>query len=413
MKELWGNRIFLTVFITDTLENIGIWIRNMALLYYVMEISGNNPIAVSLLTAIELVPILLFSIIGGALADRWNPKRTMITGNLLSALSVFVIVFLLWKGFWIAVFFATFISAIVSQFSQPSSAKLMKRHIPEEHVGVAVSIAQSMSAIFLLAGPIIGSFFYEQMGIYPSLITMAVLFLVSTLILQTLPSSKATPREEHGSLFSDIKAGITYVKQNPSLKGIAISFACLGLGSGLINPLEVFVVTDRLLLPKESIQWFVALEGLGMLLGGILASAFHKQLNGRYIVTGGLIFFALSVVVEALSVWVYVTATMRFFTGVGMAFLEIVIGTRMIKLVDEAFVGRVNGTIMPLLVGLMMTGSFLAGPLMQATSLISVFVIAGCIVLFAAWRSSRVNWDATPVEQKTTARNTDSCKLQA
>ncbi|TGU58115.1 MFS transporter, partial [Mesorhizobium sp. M00.F.Ca.ET.186.01.1.1] len=103
-KSIWGNRIFLTVFVTDTLENIGIWIRNMALLYYVMETSGNNPTAVSLLTAIELVPILLFSIIGGALADRWNPKRTMMTGNLLSALSVLLIVYLLWHGMWVAVF---------------------------------------------------------------------------------------------------------------------------------------------------------------------------------------------------------------------------------------------------------------------------------------------------------------------
>ncbi|MGG1660301.1 hypothetical protein [Brevibacillus sp. NRS-1366] len=64
---------------------------------------------------------------------------------------------------------------------------------------------------------------------------------------------------------------------------------------------------------------------------------------------------------------------------------------------------------MPLLVGLMMTGSLLAGPLMQLTSLISVFVI----VLFAAWRSSRIVWDAPFDNQKTTARETDSCSYLA
>ncbi|MGM0712331.1 MFS transporter [Brevibacillus parabrevis] len=412
MKSIWGNRIFLTVFVTDTLENIGIWIRNMALLYYVMETSGNNPTAVSLLTAIELVPILLFSIIGGALADRWNPKRTMMTGNLLSALSVLLIVYLLWHGMWVAVFFATFISAVVSQFSQPSSAKLLKRHIPEEHVGVAVSISQSMSALFLLGGPVIGSFFYEQWGIYPSLIAMAALFLLSTLILSLLPDAATAPEEQSGTLFSEIKAGFAYVKNHPSLRGIALAFACLGLASGLINPLEVFLVTERLQLPKESVQWFVALEGLGMLVGGVSASLSVQRLNSRFVITGGLIFFALSIVVEALSVWVVVTASMRFFTGIGMAFLEIVIGMRMIKFVDEAYVGRVNGTITPLLVGLMMIGSFAAGPLMQMTSLISVFVIAGAIVLVAAWGCSRIPWetasDAPALESKEAARSADS-----
>lgn len=64
----------------------------------------------------------------------------------------------------------------------------------------------------------------------------------------------------------------------------------LGLGSGLINPLEVFLVTDRLQLPKESIQWFTALEGVGMLLGGILASALHRQLNGKLVIHGAIVF---------------------------------------------------------------------------------------------------------------------------
>lgn len=116
MKELWRNRVFLIVFSTDLLENIGVWIRNMALLFFVMEISGNNPTAVSLLTAIEYVPILLFSVIGGALADRWDPKRTMISANLLSSLSVCVIAVLLWKGYWSAVF-----SLPLSPLSFPNS----------------------------------------------------------------------------------------------------------------------------------------------------------------------------------------------------------------------------------------------------------------------------------------------------
>lgn len=399
MKGLWGNKVFLTVFISDTLENIGIWIRNMALLYYVMETSGNNPTAVSLLTAIELAPILVFSIIGGALADRWNPKRTMIAGNLLSALSVLVIVYLLWQGMWVAVFFATFISAVVSQFSQPSSAKMMKRHIPDEQVAAAVSISQSTGSIFLLVGPIVGTFFFEHWGIYPSLLTMAGLFFVSALILLTLPTSTATATEEDGTLLSEIKAGFAYVKKRPALRGIAIAFSCLGLSSGFINSLEVFVVTDRLLLSKEAIQWFTALDGLGMLLGGILASVYLERMNSRWVITGGLIFFALSVAVEVLSVWVYVTAAMRFFTGIGMAFLQIAISMFMIKLVDEAYIGRVSGTISPLMVGLMMVGSFVAGPLMQITSLITVFLIASVIVLLAAWGCTRIKWDSAEVTQ--------------
>ncbi|USG63763.1 MFS transporter [Brevibacillus ruminantium] len=386
MKELWRNRVFLIVFSSDVLENIGIWIRNMALLFFVMEVSGNNPIAVSLLTAIELVPILFFSIIGGALADRWNPKRTMISANLLSAVSVIVIATIIWGGSWKAVFFATFISAIVSQFSQPASAKMFKQHVPPDQVGAAISLSQSVNSLFILFGPIVGTVFYQSFGVYLSLFAMAALFLISALMLLGLPSRQIAEAltQARGTLMAQIKDGFSYIRKYDHLRGILWMFVMLGLGSGLINPLEVFIVTDRLQLSKEAIQWFTALEGVGMLLGGILASALHGQLNGKRVIHSAFFFFAASVVIEALSTSVLLTAAMRLFTGVGLAFLEILLGMKMINLVTEEYIGRVNGTIAPFFVGTMMISSFAAGPLMQATSLIAVFSVAGLLILLGS-----------------------------
>lgn len=75
MKELLKNRVFLIVQGADLLQQIGIWTRNMALLFYIMEMTNNNPTAVSLLTTLEYLPIFIFSLIGGTYADRWNPKK--------------------------------------------------------------------------------------------------------------------------------------------------------------------------------------------------------------------------------------------------------------------------------------------------------------------------------------------------
>ena len=80
MNTLLRNKAFLIVTGSDLLQNLAIWIRNMAILYYVMDRTQGSPIAVSLITVLEYAPIFVFSIIGGALADRWNSKRTMILG---------------------------------------------------------------------------------------------------------------------------------------------------------------------------------------------------------------------------------------------------------------------------------------------------------------------------------------------
>jgi DHA3 family macrolide efflux protein-like MFS transporter len=61
---------------SNLLLQLGIWVRNFAILLYVTDITNNNPIYVSLIAVAEFAPIFIFSFIGGTFADRWRPKRT-------------------------------------------------------------------------------------------------------------------------------------------------------------------------------------------------------------------------------------------------------------------------------------------------------------------------------------------------
>ena len=97
---------FIRVIITSSLLlQIGIWVRNFAILLFVMEKTNNNPLAVSLISVAEVAPIFVFSFIGGTYADRWRPKLTMVWCDLLSALSVFIVLLTLIFATWQAVFF--------------------------------------------------------------------------------------------------------------------------------------------------------------------------------------------------------------------------------------------------------------------------------------------------------------------
>ncbi|WP_372010818.1 hypothetical protein NBRC13296_08155 [Paenibacillus chitinolyticus] len=59
----------------------------------------------------------------------------------------------------------------------------------------------------------------------------------------------------------------------------------------------------------------------------------------------------------------------------------------MMKLVEEAYIGRVNGTITPLLMAGTLTGSALAGPLMKSITLVPVYGLSAAIILIAAFAS--------------------------
>lgn len=383
MKSLLKNRAFMLVMTSDILQQLAIWIRNMALLFFVMEQTNNNPVAVSILSAMEYAPIFIFSIIGGALADRWNPKRTMIAGDILSTISIIIIVLLLQVGYWQAIFGATFISAVVSQFSQPSTSRVFKHHVEEKYVPAAIGMAQSLQSLFLIFGPALGTFIYTQLGLSVSLYSLIIIFALSAFCLSFLPKWEQDEVVKHSSLWGDIKEGWSYVLRSNQLCMLAITFAIIGLAAGLVQPLEVFLVIERLGLEKEAVQYLTAADGIGMLVGGFIAAIVTTKVKPKYVLTTGIAMLAVSFVVEGLSTSFLLTVVMRFLTGICLASVNIVIGTLMIQLVAENMIGRVNGTILPLFMSTMLLGVSLGGALKEATSLIAVFSIASMLILVA------------------------------
>ncbi|MCP1308267.1 MFS transporter [Paenibacillus tyrfis] len=404
---LWRNRVFQIVAFADLLQQLAIWTRNIALLFYVMEMTDNDPVAVSLLTMFEYLPIFIFSFIGGTFADRWNPKKTVIAGDTLSAISIGIIALCMMSGLWQAVFVATIVSAVVSQFSQPSSSILFKKHVPEEQVGLAVSITQGLMSIFVIVGPIIGTAIYTTLGIQYSLFVLIGLFLLAAIIQIGLPSSERSSESANNTVMQDMAEGFRYVKRNRNLVVIASIFTLIGLAVGIIQPLDVYILIERLGLHKENLQWFYAVSGIGMLLGGLLAAALSSRIQrfAKTVMFLGLLILAASIAFEVLSRWVFVTASMRFFVGITEAFLQIVLSTFMIKLVHADYIGRTNGILAPLMTGGVLIGSGAAGLLMSSTSLMTTFFISAALVAAAACISLQLSFPSGQMinEPETTA----------
>ncbi|MCG6197927.1 MFS transporter, partial [Anoxybacillus sp. LAT_38] len=75
---------------------------------------------------------------------------TMIWCDVLSSLSMFVVLLTLVFGSWKAIFFATLVSSVLSQFSQPSGMKLFKLHVPEQLIQMGMSMYQTLFALFMI-----------------------------------------------------------------------------------------------------------------------------------------------------------------------------------------------------------------------------------------------------------------------
>ena len=372
--SLFRNKVIQTLLLSTFFLQIGVWVRNYSILLYVVEKTNEDPVAVSLISVAEFAPIFLFSFIGGTFADRWKPKRTMIWCDFLSAVSIFVVLLALFFGGWKVIFFATLVSSILSQFSQPAGMKLFKLHVKEELIQMGMSIYQTIFALFMIVGPVLGTFVYQHFGINVAIAIMGVAFLLSSGILFLLPADyEIEEKSEATTLLQEMKAGFKYVWQSRALTMLGGSFGAAGLALGLTQPLAVFLVTEQLGLPKEQLQWLMAAFGIGMILGGGLTVGFAKKTPPQILLAIGMSVSALGFLVMGLSDMFWLTLTAQFISGLFMPCVHIGINTMILKNTDADFIGRVNGILNPIFMGCMVITMTTSGWLKNTFSLVSMY----------------------------------------
>jgi MFS transporter, DHA3 family, macrolide efflux protein len=381
-SSLLSNRFVQAILMSTLFLQIGIWVRNIAILLFVKKMTNDDAFAVSLISVAENAPIFVFSFIGGTFADRWRPKRTMVSCDLLSAVSILAILFAMMYGSWKIVFFATLVSTILSQFSQPAGLKLFKLHVPEHLVQKGMSVYQTMFAVFMIFGPIVGMFVYQSYGIETAIGVMGVAFLFSAASLAFLPRDRQDEGERQQSqVLEEIKAGFRYIRNSIILRKLGGGFFAVGLGFGLIQPMGIFLITERLGKPEDYLQWFALVNGVGMIIGGVLAMSFSSKVSSQKLLTFSMAVLSLTIIVIGLSTDYLVTLGLQFICGLMFPCINIGINTLMLQNTEKSFIGRVNGILTPLFTGSMVVTMLLSGVIKGAFSLVPVYVIAGLFIL--------------------------------
>lgn len=379
--NLIKNKVFLTILITDIIQQMAIWIRNIAIMFFIMDITNSDPLAISSLNFIEFLPMFLLTFIGGIIADKYNPKKLMICGDLFSFISFIILGLAISKGYIIAIFLAVLVSASVTQFSYPASQKYFKEYIDEEYIENAVGINQLLSSGFFVIGPFIGSYFYFNFGIGKTLIILSGLFLVSILLLLTLPN-KSFEKIESSGIREDIKLTFKYLNEKEILKLLSKIFLIVAFAMGIANNLDIFLVTERLGLSKEFYQFFSGIAGVGVIVGGGLYLVISKYMNMKilYSLIG---VFAITVFFEGYSINPVFTMSLQFIDNILGGILSGYVMALITKVTDQEYLGKINGLTSTLMTLGIMGGTLISGIIMKYSSIVVAFLVASISFLIS------------------------------
>ncbi|TCP55873.1 putative MFS family arabinose efflux permease [Tumebacillus sp. BK434] len=383
---LKGNPRYFCYWMATWLSEFGDWMRNMALLYIVMDLSGNSPFSVSAILFAEFAPIFLIGFFVGVFADRWDRKRTMLgaIGFRVLIMLLFVVA-ILSESLWM-IYIGAFLSTVGSLFYKSPAPAFVMQFVPREDLKTAMSLRQITNSTMMLIGPATGTVVYMTWGGAWALVMTALLMLGSLLLIYVVkvpPSATpATEDSKKGKLrgvMREMRDGFVYSWKNLAVRPLLFTQIFIGLGSGLINVVEIFIITEFLGLPKEMLSLLVTVQGGSMLVGALLVQRM-KSAPERLLVYGLLLMgVGLAGMVAYPALWVTMAAILVF--SLGNSMLTIGLGTTLQTYVAFEYQGRTGTTVMTLFNGFMVIAMLTAGPLQALFSIVPVVLASGIIVV--------------------------------
>ncbi|MBL0386688.1 MFS transporter [Tumebacillus sp. ITR2] len=383
------NPRFFRFWLATWASDLGDWVRNITMMFLVLDLSKGSALSLSFNLFCEYAPIFLFGLFVGALADRWNRQRTVMGAILFRALIMALLVVAYLNGSLYMIYACAFVSAIGTLFFRSSNMGFFMLFVDAEDRKYATSLRQASSSAVQLLGPTAGAAFYLLIGASGGLAVTVTLFLVAVWLLSTIrvDQPESSKVRTFSGIWVDVKAGFQYSWGNSYVRPVLFVYMMYGMAAGIINVLEVFIVTDFLGLPKEMMAILASVQGAGMFVSSLIIGKLKVPLH-RMVSMGMLIAGAFLAGMVAVNNF-YMTAASLVVFSFGLMMVNVGITTILQTKVDFTFQGRTQMSASTVFNGFMVMTMLSSGWLLKAFTIRPVILLSGGlaalsgVVLFA------------------------------
>ena len=294
--------IFRRVWFASLASNLGALIQGVGAAWMMTSISSSADL-VALVQASTALPIMLFSLVSGAIADNYNRRSVMLVAQVFMLVISAALAVTAHAGVmtpWLLLGF-TFLIGCGTALNNPSWQAAVGDMVPRDHLPAAVALNSMSFNLTRSVGPAIGGAIVAAAGAAAAFAANAVSYAALIVVLYrwkpALPAN-ALPRESIGLAIS---AGLRYVAMSPNIEKVLLRGFAFGLSA--ISTLALLPLVARDLIQGGPLLYGVLLGayGVGAIGGALLVGRLRGMLSNEWIVRLGFVAFAVSATVSALS----------------------------------------------------------------------------------------------------------------
>lgn len=387
------SRNFRLFIIGQLISYTGSWLQTVAQGWLVLQLS-NSAFIVGLVTALGALPILLFTLYGGVLADRVNRRKTVMILQALLGVEALALAILVWLDHvtvgWImglAVF-----TGLVTAFEVPVRQSMVAEMSGRDSLMNAIALQSSVFNLARVLGPALAGAIIGIWGVAACFFLNAVSFLavIWGLWRMDLP---ATPRKDDGiDVLVAFTEGARYVRHERWPRALMILIASSTIfGFSFLSMLPVFA-RDVLGTDAGGYGVLVSAVGVGALSGALFLAAFGGALRKRRLALLSAAGFGAALLTTAVAPNYWAAFAVLAVTGCLMVLQSISANTLLQQEAPDHLRGRVMGFYSFVVLGMAPFGALQIGWISQHFGTRWAFAIGGAACVIVAvwvWRAVR------------------------
>ncbi|MGY4197294.1 MFS transporter [Bradyrhizobium sp. USDA 4520] len=308
---------FRALWIATIVSNVGTYMHSVGA-QWLMTSLAPSPLVVALVQAASTLPMFLFALPAGALADIVDRRKMLLAAQVLSVAAAAVLAFSTWSDLTtpFVLLAATLALGTAAAFSAPVFQAIVPELVDQGALPDAVALNSLGINISRAIGPALGGLIIGAAGT-PAVFALNALSMIAVLIVlmrwrRTAPSNALPPEHFIGAL----KAGYRYTRHAPALRLVmirAVAFFAFASALWAVLPL---LARENLGLEAGGFGILLASMGVGAVIGALVLKPLRKKIAANLMSTAASALYALVTLLLASNTNPWLGGLLMFLLGI-------------------------------------------------------------------------------------------------
>ncbi|PIW80584.1 MAG: MFS transporter [Candidatus Omnitrophica bacterium CG_4_8_14_3_um_filter_43_15] len=340
----------------------GTWVQMVAQGWLVLELT-NSAFLLAMINVISAAPIMLFSLVGGVVADRVNKKKILIVTQSLSVVLAFclgALVSLKLAAFWNIAVIAGLLG-LVNAFDVPTRQAFVVETIDKSSLNNAIALNSLLFNSARIIGPVIAGFLAGWLGIASCFYINSISFLAVIVALVFMTGDFSPKDLSKRPMVEGVIEGARYILSHRNMRAlVAVTAVSSIFGMANVVLMPIFA-RDILGVGIKGLGFLMSSVGIGAIFGGLILARFGHEGNRKIFVKSGTIILALSLILFAMSTSYVFSLCLLLAAGWGIITQAVSVNTLLQMETPDNLRGRAMSFYTLVFLGMTPFGSFIAG----------------------------------------------------